>query len=207
MRITALDIRGHQFTKRLSGFDRSEVNSFMELVAEDYEALVRETHSLRDQVRSLEERVEEQSANERALRETLVTTQGLCEELKERAKKEAELTLGAAELRAETILETAQRRAAGLASEIREMRVMRTRLEGAIRGSCETHLQLLESLSEDGLDDRPVGAPVTYLPPQAEIERDPSEVETPGEDPGPETCTALLGEGNSAELTETQPDA
>ena len=47
------------------------------------------------------------------------------------------------------ILDGTQRRAARLAEDIREMRMLRARLAGAIRGTIETHLDLLEGLSKD----------------------------------------------------------
>ena len=42
MRITPLDVRNHQFSRRLRGIDPEEVETFLRLVSEDYEQLVRE---------------------------------------------------------------------------------------------------------------------------------------------------------------------
>jgi cell division initiation protein len=51
MRISALDIRQQQFSKRmLRGFDPQEVQAFLEDVAEDYESLVKENTLLREQI-------------------------------------------------------------------------------------------------------------------------------------------------------------
>ena len=38
MRITPLDLRNHQFGRRLFGINRDEVESFLALVSEDVEA-------------------------------------------------------------------------------------------------------------------------------------------------------------------------
>ena len=91
MRITPLDIRKHSFPRRLHGYDRSEVDAFLRMVAEDYEGLLRDAERLRKQVVQLETRVEGLSANESVLQETLTTAQRLSEDLKRTAAKEAEI--------------------------------------------------------------------------------------------------------------------
>ena len=149
MRLTPLDIQNHRFNTRFRGFDPAEVEAFVRLIAEDVESLVRERDGLRQQVRALEARVEELSVNERTLQETLVTAQALSEDLKKTAVKEAEVMLSEAEVKGEKLLDGAQRRAARLTEDIREMKLLRARLAGAIRGTIETHLELLESLSAD----------------------------------------------------------
>ena len=125
----------------------------MRLIAEDFESLVRERDRLRQQVRGLEARVEELSVNERTLQDTLVTAQALSDDLKKTAMKEAEVKVSEAEVMGEKIIDGAQRRATRLAEDIREMKLLRARLAGAIRGTIETHLALLEGLAADDPDE------------------------------------------------------
>ncbi|MBW2289665.1 MAG: DivIVA domain-containing protein [Deltaproteobacteria bacterium] len=122
MRITPLDVRNHPFRKRLSGYDRDEVDAFLQMIAEDYEDLLRESENLREQGIRLEVRVTDLAANENLLQETLTTAQKLSEDLKRTAVKEAEVIVCEAEIKGEKILAAAHRRAAKLADEIREMR-------------------------------------------------------------------------------------
>lgn len=165
MRLTPLDIQNHRFSNRMRGCDPHEVEAFLRLVAEDFEGLVRESDALREQVRSLEFRVEDLSANERALRETLVTAQEMSEDLKRTALKEAELTVSEAEVKGEKILDAAHRRAAKLAEDIRELKGLRTRLGSALRSNIETHLALVSSLTDDaGAGEDPLAdGKVAYL--------------------------------------------
>ena len=60
VRLTPLDIQNHRFATRMRGCDPSEVDAFLRLVAEDFEGLVRESDGLREQVRNLENRVEDE---------------------------------------------------------------------------------------------------------------------------------------------------
>ncbi len=163
MRITPLDVRDHPFRRRVSGYDREEVDTFLRAVADDYEAALRETQKLRQRVAELQGRVDVLASNEDVLKETLTTAQRLSEDLKSTAVKEAEVLLSEAEIKAEKILDAAHRRAARLAEDIREMKTLRTRLASSVRGTIETHLSLLEGLADDGRAEGPE-AKVTYLP-------------------------------------------
>jgi cell division initiation protein len=163
MRLTPLDIQNHRFASAWRGHDAEEVEAFLRMVAEDYEALVRENEVLRESNRALQGRVTELQSQEQTLRETLVTAQGLAEDLKRTAVKESEVLIGQAEVKAEKILDAAHRRAAKLAEDIREMKGLRTRLASVVRATIETHLQLLEGLAVDTEEDPLADGKVTYL--------------------------------------------
>ena len=153
MRITALDIRNHRFPRQMGGYDREEVDTFLRMIAEDYEAVLRDAQAQRDQVLKLESRIEHLASNEEILQQTLTTAQRLSDELKRTAVKEAEVRVGEAEVKAEKILDAAHRRAARLAEDIREMKLLRSRLAGAVRAAIQMHLDLLEGLAEGGEND------------------------------------------------------
>jgi cell division initiation protein len=163
MRLTPLDIQNHRFARCLRGYDPEEVDAFLRIVAEDFEALIREGDGLRKAVRELEARLEGLSSQEKALRETLVTAQTLSEDLKQTAMKEAEVRMSEAEVKAEKILDAAHRRVSKLAEDIREMKLVRKRLAAAVRSAVETHLALLEGLAEDPPEDPLLDGKVSYL--------------------------------------------
>ncbi|MEZ4293076.1 MAG: DivIVA domain-containing protein, partial [Myxococcota bacterium] len=138
MRMTPLDVQSHHFARRLRGYDPDEVDAFLRIVSEDYEGLVRETESQADRIRRLERRIDELSAQEDLLKETLVSAQAMTEQLRTTAERECELRLAEVEIRAEKILDASHRRAARLAQDIREMRALRSRLAEALRSAAET---------------------------------------------------------------------
>jgi cell division initiation protein len=153
MRMTPLDVQSHQFAYRLRGFDADEVVAFLRIVSEDYEGLVLESSAQQDRIRRLEARVEELSTQEHLLKETLISAKAMTEELRRTAERDAELRLAEVEVRAEKILDASHRRAARLAQDIREMRVLRTRLAESFRSAAETHLSLLQTLESDPEQD------------------------------------------------------
>jgi cell division initiation protein len=163
LRITPLDIRNHAFPRAFAGYARDEVDSFLEMVSEDYEALVREAQSLREKVIRLEVQVERLSSNEAILQATLTTAHQLSEDLKRTAVKEAETVIGEAEVKAEKVLDAAHRRAATLAGDLREMKQLRTRLAASVRATIDTHLGLLDALAKDPPEEPSLGGSVAFL--------------------------------------------
>ena len=82
MRITPMDIRQQQFTVRMfRGFDVQEVDTFLEDLAGDYEAMLKENTLLKEHLQAAEERTRGLEQRERMLQETLVTTQRMVEEM------------------------------------------------------------------------------------------------------------------------------
>lgn len=163
MRITPLDIRNHVFPRAFSGYARVEVDAFLNMVSDDYEALVRESQALRERVIRLEVQVERLSSNEAILQETLITAQQLSEDLKRTAVKEAETVIGEAEVKAEKVLDAAHRRATRLAGDLREMKQLRTRLAASVRATIDTHLGLLDALAKDPPEEPALGNSVAFL--------------------------------------------
>ena len=183
MRITPLDVRNHNFSRRWRGLDASEVESFLHLVSEDFEDLLRENESQGLRIRQLEQRVEQLVADERLLKETLLSAQAMTSDLREAAIKESEVLVGEAEVKAEKILDAAHRRAAKLGEEIREMRGLRTRLAEALRTTIGTHLALVNSIEEATCEEDDPGK-VTYLARTAGAREASRERSTSGESGG-----------------------
>jgi cell division initiation protein len=163
LRLTPLDIQKHRFARRWRGLDPAEVEAFLQFIGEDYEALLRDRDALAERIRGLEARVAELTGNEKALQETLVMAQTLSDDLKKTAMKESEVLVSEAEVKAEKILDASHRRAARLAEDIREMKLLRARLGTALRQTIETHLAMLETLTADASSDEAEDGKVAYL--------------------------------------------
>jgi cell division initiation protein len=165
VRLTPLDIRKHRFSTRVRGLDAAEVEAFLRLIAEDYEDMLRDNETLRGRVQQLTAQVEDLAENEKLLKKTIVTAQQLSDDLKKTATRESEVLVSEAEVKAEKILAASHRRAAKLAQDIREMKLLRSRLGTSIRATIETHLGLLEGLSQDDPEDGADQDKVSYLTP------------------------------------------
>ena len=153
MRITPHDIRQQQFTVRMfRGFDPSEVDAFLEDVADDYEALLKDNALLKEQLAALEERSRGVIEREKNLQEVLVTSQRLVDEMKTAAKREAELIVREAELRGEKAVEAARGEEARIRVEIQSLKRMRRQLVEDLGATMERYHRMLAT--EADLDER-----------------------------------------------------
>jgi cell division initiation protein len=150
MRISPHDIRQQQFTGRLfRGVDRQEVDAFLEDVADDYEALLKENQLLKEQLAAMEDRQRGVLDRERSLNETLVTTQRLAEEMKLAAKRESDLIVREAELRGDKAVEAARSEEAKLRVEIQALRRLRRQAAEEVASTLDRYQRLLHAEAED----------------------------------------------------------
>ena len=140
MRLSPVDIRQQQFSiKTFRGFDPQEVGTFLDDLAEDFEGLLRENGALREQLGSHEERSRGLSETEKTLTDTLVTTQRLADEMKESAKRDAQLVLREAALNGEKLVEEARAEEAKLRVEIQTLKRLRRQLIEELRATVERY--------------------------------------------------------------------
>jgi len=144
MRITPLDIQQKQFATRFRGFDMEEVDSFLELIREEMEELLRENANLREEARRFEKQLKEYKNIEATLRDTLVKTQEMVEEYKSTAVKDAELIKKEAELKADEIVKGAQERVVKIHEDITDLKGIRRHFKEEVRRLIESHLGMLE---------------------------------------------------------------
>jgi cell division initiation protein len=132
------------------GFDPQEVDAFLEEMADDFEELVRENALLKEQLVALEERSRGVEGREKTLQETLVTTQKIAEEFKDNARREAELVLREAHLRAEKFMQDTREEHAKLTFEVSGLRRLRRQLGEEILSTLATHKRLVEQTLAEG---------------------------------------------------------
>lgn len=148
MRITPLDIQQKQFPMKFRGFDVEEVYAFLEVVREEMEDLLRENASLKEQLYRAESQIKEYRDMETTLRETLMTAQQMVEEYKTNARKEAELLIREAELKADAILKEAQEKVVKIHEDIVDLKGIRRHFKEEVKRLIESHLRMLEFDSE-----------------------------------------------------------
>lgn len=144
MRITPLDIQQKQFPMKFRGFDVEEVYAFLEVIREEMEDLLRENATLKETVQRLEDQIKEYRDMETTLRETLLTAQQMVEDYKTNARKEAELVVKEAELKADTVLKEAQEKVIKIHEDIVDLKGIRRHFKEEIKRLVDGHLKMLE---------------------------------------------------------------
>jgi DivIVA domain-containing protein len=140
--LTPLDVRKKRgdFRKLMRGYDPSEVDTFLELVAERLEELVKENLTLRERSERLHEQVGQLMERERAVQDALVTAQEMRGEMKAQAQREADLLKREAQSEGRRLLADADRQVEGIKSSLAELERRRLRFLGSFRQLLEREL-------------------------------------------------------------------
>ena len=152
MKVTPLDIQQQQFKTRFRGFDIREVDAFLEQMAETVESLQKENQNLGDEVRRLELEIQGYRKREETFKRALLNSQKVLDQMKDNARRSAELIIAEAEVKAEKILNKAHNRLAQLHEDITELKRQRTQIEVQISSIIEAHSRLLE-IGKEGMKE------------------------------------------------------
>ncbi|MCI0570486.1 MAG: DivIVA domain-containing protein [Myxococcaceae bacterium] len=153
MKISPMDIQRQDFSPRVRGYDREEVRTYLNIVAEEVAALQRERDAFDQEIQALRGLIDEHRQREGILKNTLLTAQRLSEELRENARKQAESMVREAEMQADRLLEMAQARAHEVERGIVELRTQRAGLRTDIRALITRLNHLLDFQEELERDD------------------------------------------------------
>ena len=161
MKLTPIDLQQKSFRKlRLGGLDEKDVRAFLELCASEMEDLIRKLHQQDEELRRREARIEELRSREHLLQQTLTTAQKLAEEVKENARKEAQIAVSEAELQGEKIVQAAQQKRLQLIKEIDDLKRTRQTFVQQLSSLLDTHKALLESARGEPATAAPGATPV-----------------------------------------------
>ena len=149
MKITPLDIQQQQFKTKFRGFDVREVDTFLEHMADAFESLQSENKKFREEINRLKLESQGYKEREETFKRAMLNSQKVLEQMKQNARKSAELVIADAEIKAEKILSRAQNRLEQLHEDIAELKRQRMQIEVQIRSIIESHSKLLEIGKEE----------------------------------------------------------
>lgn len=148
MKITPLDIKKQEFETRFRGFDKTEVVSFLEMVSEEVENLIRENLELKEKLKRASERLANYTKIEAALQNTLVASQESAEQMKTVAEKKAELIVREANGRADKIVDNIYEKITDLRREYSSLKNQKAAFLVNFRSLLESQIKLMEMMEK-----------------------------------------------------------
>lgn len=153
MKITPLDIQQMVFKSRFRGYDKEEVNRFLEELAQTVEELNRDNAILRDKIVFLEQQLAELKRTEATLSNTLVSAQSLAEDVKRTAQREADLVLKEAELKAGELIRQARVELTDTQRDLSALQKQRLLMVERLRATLRTFERMLEVEEHEAYHD------------------------------------------------------
>ena len=151
MNITPLDIRKKEFPMKLRGLDSDEVHSFLLLVREQMEELLREIVSLKEERARREKELEGHRKIESELQNTVICTHQMLERYKLATEKELDMILTDATKCGKRIIEEAEKKSNRLHEEIAYLKDMRRNMQLELKLMINGHMKMLEN--HDDIED------------------------------------------------------
>jgi cell division initiation protein len=103
--ITPLDIQNKNFKKSFMGFNKNEVNFFLQEMIEDYEEMYKENINHKEKINFLSEQLNQFKTLEDTLKSTLLVAQKSADELTLNARNKADIIIDNAENKGKEIID------------------------------------------------------------------------------------------------------
>ena len=144
MTVSKIDLLNKQFSRSMFGYSRMEVDQFLLELAEVMGDSIDAQKEMRKKIKRLEVSLKEYRQRDETLRDTLMSTQKIVDDLKVAASKEAQLILDEARTRADATVQKGHSRLAQMHEEIESLKRTRTQFEIQLKGLLNSHLEMLE---------------------------------------------------------------
>lgn len=153
MKITPLDIQQMVFKVRFRGYDKQEVDRFLEELSETVEMLNRDNAVQQEKIILLEQQLADLKRNETTLSNTLLSAQSLAEDVKRSAQREAELVIKEAELKAGELMRQARVELTSTQRDLSTLQKQRLLMVERLRASLHTFERMLEVEEQEAFHD------------------------------------------------------
>jgi len=144
MTVSKIDLLNKQFSRRMFGYSRMEVDQFMLELADVLGNSADNQKGMRKKIKQLEQSVKEYRQRDETLRDTLMSTQKMVDDLKVTASKEAQLIIDEARVKADATVQKGHNRLAQIHEEIETLKRQRTRFEVQLKGLLKSHLEMID---------------------------------------------------------------
>jgi cell division initiation protein len=154
MKISPIEIRQQEFTKKMRGYDPDEVQNFLESLAEELDKLNVENESLKNEVESLTDQINEFKKIERNLQDTLLKAQENSAKSMEATKKQTSLMIKEAELKASQTIEKARESTNDIRNAVVNLREEKDLIIAKLKAIVSSQANLLDLKVEHAGDEK-----------------------------------------------------
>jgi cell division initiation protein len=160
MTLTPVEVRHLEMRRGLLGYRRSHVQRTIEEIADSFEAVWRERSELGERVHELETEVARHVELETLLRSTLVSAERAAQDMKEQARREAEVIVAEAGAEGRSLVRDAIAEKEHILAESRRIRtIMRAALEVLSEGAEHETVDEEAEVAEASVAEHPAGRP------------------------------------------------
>ncbi len=109
--LTPNDVAGKTFAKALNGYNKAEVDDYLEKISDHFESVIRESDYLKTQVMDTEKKLTDYQLQEESLKDALLVAQIAASDVKKKADAEAKKIVSSAESESNKVMKIAENEA------------------------------------------------------------------------------------------------
>jgi len=149
MKLTAMDIKRQEFKKAFRGYDSVEVDTFLDMIASELDELTKTNKELQNKVTETQTQLQDYKSMEKTLQATLMQAQDVSQKEVENAKREAQLVIKEAELKASQILDKTRNDHTRLKEDIAILKAKKNTIAARLKLLLNSELELIRALDVD----------------------------------------------------------
>jgi len=149
MKLTPLDIKKQEFKKVLRGYDPVEVDSFLDMMSNEFADLLKQSKDMNQQLVEFDTQLRDYRQMEKTLQQTLMQAQEASGRSIENSRKEAQLIIQEAELKANQLLDRARMDLLRTKEEISNLRSKKESIVSRLKVLLNSELELIKALEVD----------------------------------------------------------
>jgi len=156
MKVSPITIKKQEFSKSLRGYDTEEVQAFLDKLADEFDELQKENESIKEELENANSHLAEFRRIEKNLQDTLLKTQDSSAKAIESAKKQTNLMVKEAEIKANQIIEKARENANEIRDAVIKLREERDLIVAKLKAMVDSQAHLFELKVKDAGEENPV---------------------------------------------------
>jgi cell division initiation protein len=146
LKITPLEIKKQRFAVKMRGYDQAEVETFLEMVSDEYESIMNEKNRLHEEATKLKVQLRDYQQVEKTLQETLMNAQENVSQARENSRREAQIIIREAELKSEKVLDDAKEKLDRMRNDLTILRAQKDSFAKRLKHLLESQVELIKVL-------------------------------------------------------------
>jgi cell division initiation protein len=152
MKMNPLDIYNKEFTVSALGYNKSQVEEFLDDIGVEYERMLQDKKDLQDRNEKLKEKLKSYENIEENLKSTLRSIEEIADKQTKQAREEANMIIEKANMEAEKMREKVKKDLAEEYKKLEKLKETKTFFKIRLRNLLESQLEVLEEDEEIDLD-------------------------------------------------------
>jgi cell division initiation protein len=152
MELSPLEIRSQKFSKKIKGYDVSEVDNFLEIVSRDMEKLYGEYYGLKEELVKKNQEITDYKEKDKSIGEAILMVQSVSNDIKKAAVMEAEAIKRGAVAEAENIIKDANKKYLEITKNIDGLLNKRIVIINSIKSALQTNTDLINREADKNME-------------------------------------------------------